>query len=109
MRTPNFILIFGDTLYYFEFKTSHLSHFSKPKIRVHLKFKVLFFTLQKSQKHSFPSRIDGLAKRVVNFMDSEMYLHAHLVNPHKKFLNVKGPSPHHTVQTECVMVLANHL
>jgi hypothetical protein len=30
------------------------SNFSKLKIGVRLKFKVLFFTLQKSQKHYFP-------------------------------------------------------
>jgi hypothetical protein len=76
---------------------------------VHLKFEALFFTLQKSQKHNFLPRIDGLAKRVVNFMDSEMYLLAHLINSHKTILHAKGPSPHHTVHTECVIVLANHL
>lgn len=49
-----------------------LPHYSKLKIRVHLRFEVLFFTLQKSQKHNFPPRTGGLTKRVINFMDSEM-------------------------------------
>ena len=38
------------------------------------KFEVLSFTLRKTRKHNFPRRRGGLAKRVVNFMDSEMYL-----------------------------------
>lgn len=109
MTTPNSIFIFGDTPYYFEFKTRLLSHFSKPKIGVLLKFEVLLFTLQKSQKHNFPPRTGGLTKKVVNFRGSEMYLLAHLVNLHKKFFNAKGLSPYHTVRTECVMVLAGHL
>jgi hypothetical protein len=110
VRTPNSLFIFGDTPYYFEFKTHLLSHFSKPKIREHLKFEVLFCTLQKSQKHNFPPQEQGgVTKRVVNFLDSEMYWLAHLVNKHKKFLNTKGPSTYHTVCTECVMVLANNL
>ena len=107
MRTPK--IISGDTPHYFEFKTRLLSRFSKPKIREHLKFEVLFFTLQKSQKHNFPPRTGGLTERAVNFMDSEMYLLAHLVNSHKKFLNTNGLSLYHTMRTERVMALANHL
>jgi hypothetical protein len=37
--------------YYFELKTHFFLHFSEPKIRVRLKFDVLFFTLRKSLKH----------------------------------------------------------
>jgi len=48
--------------------------FSEPKIGVQLKFKALFFTLQKSQKHHFPQKTSGLANRVVYFMDSKMCL-----------------------------------
>jgi hypothetical protein len=47
------------------------SLFSELKIGVHLKFKALFFTLQKSQKHHFPQKTSDLAKRVVHFMDSK--------------------------------------
>lgn len=62
--------------YYFKFKTLFFfpPYFPKLKIRVFLKFKVLCFTLQKSQKHHIPQRISGLIKRMVNFMNSEMNL-----------------------------------
>jgi hypothetical protein len=39
---------------------------------MHRKFNV-FFTLRKSRKLHFPRRTSGLAKTVVNFLDSEMY------------------------------------
>jgi hypothetical protein len=57
--------------YYFEIRThfSFFKHFPELKIRVHLKFEILLFTLQKSRKNIFPRRISGLAKRVVNFTD----------------------------------------
>jgi len=48
--------------------------FSELKIGVQLKFKALFFILQETQKHHFPQKTSGLAKRVVYFMDSKMCL-----------------------------------
>ena len=41
--------------------------FSQLKIRVCFEFEIFFSTLQKSLKHYFSHRINGLAKRVVNF------------------------------------------
>jgi len=38
---------------------------------VHLKFEVLFFTNQSSRKHNFLRRTSGLAKSVMNFIDSQ--------------------------------------
>jgi hypothetical protein len=55
-------------------RRTFFSHLAEPKIRVHCKFVVSFFTLRKPRKHHFPRRTSGLAKRVVNFTDSEMYL-----------------------------------
>jgi hypothetical protein len=52
--------------------------FSELKIGVHLKFKALFLILQKSQKHHFPKKTIGLAKRVVHFMDSKMCAYKNL-------------------------------
>jgi len=60
--------------YYFEFKTHLFSHFSELKIKMRLKFEVLFYTLWKSQKPNFSPKTSGLAERAVNFSDSEIYL-----------------------------------
>jgi hypothetical protein len=62
----------------------HLSsHFSEVKIRVRLKFEVLFFNLRKSQKHHFPRRTSDLVKGTVNFTDSEMYFFVKTFDSHK--------------------------
>lgn len=74
---------------------------------MYLKFKVLFFPLQKSQKHNFRRTTSVLAKRVVHFMDSEMSLLAKIVNLQKKVLNAKGLIPYHTIYTERHLLLDN--
>jgi len=53
------------TLYYFKFKMHLSSNFSKIKIRVCLKFQVLFFTPLESQKYQFLQRTSGLAEIVL--------------------------------------------
>jgi hypothetical protein len=56
----------------FEFKTHLIQYFSKLKIRVCLKFQVLFFTIRKPRTHNFP-RTSGLLTAVVNFTDTAMF------------------------------------
>jgi hypothetical protein len=50
--------------YCLEFKTHLYSHFFEMKIKVRLKFEVLFFSLRMSRKHYFPRRTNGLAKKI---------------------------------------------
>jgi hypothetical protein len=66
--------------YYFEFKTHFFRFFSELKISISLIFDVLFFTLRLPRKHNFPGRTSDLAKRVLNFSDSEIYLLAKVVD-----------------------------
>jgi len=90
-----------DISHYLENTTRIFPHFSEPKIRGRLKFKVLFSTLHKPQEHYFPRRTSGLAKGAEYFEDSEMYLPPKTVDSHKKFLNVKRPTPCYTIRADC--------
>ena len=72
--------------YYFDFKMHLFSHFSEIKIRARLKLEVLF-TLRKPRKHHCPRKTRGLAKRVVNFTDSEMEFLAKIVHIFNSLMN----------------------
>jgi hypothetical protein len=64
-----------------------LSHSSKLKIGMHLKFEVKFITNSNVSKTSFSSMKSGLAKRAVNFTDSKMYLLATTVDIFNSLIN----------------------
>jgi hypothetical protein len=65
-----------------EFKTHFFSHFSELKIRVRVKFEVLFFSFLNSRKTI------GLAEGAVNFRDSEMYFLEKIVGSYSKFFKI---------------------
>jgi hypothetical protein len=60
---------------------------SKLKVKACFKVKVLFFTFLKSQENHIAVRTSGLGKRVVNFMASEMYLLAKIVDFFNSLIN----------------------
>jgi hypothetical protein len=75
--------------YDFEFKPQLFSHFSELKIRLRLKFEVLFFHLRSSRKGRFPRKTGGLAKTVVNFTYSEIYIYIYIYICLQKFSTFK--------------------
>jgi len=75
--------------YYFEFNGALFLYFSKLKIWVRLKFKVLFIILRKPRKHHFPRKIRSIAKSVAYFTNTEVYLLAKIFDSHNKLLKAK--------------------
>jgi hypothetical protein len=51
-------------------------------------FEVLFFAPQKSGKHYFLQKTSSIAKRVINFVEGEMYLLAKTCFPETPFLKI---------------------
>jgi hypothetical protein len=49
--------------YHFEFKMHHSSYFSELKVKMPLKFEVLFFTILRCLKHNAPPRTSSFPKR----------------------------------------------
>jgi len=65
--------------HYFEFKTGFFRVVLDKKLRMYLKFEILFFTLRKSQNLRFSRRRIGFAKKnVVNFTSRELYLFSNI-------------------------------
>jgi hypothetical protein len=71
------------------FRRAYFPHFSELKITAQLKFRALFCTLIQSRKYRFPRTTSGLAKRVINFTGSEMYLLTNSFFHENPFLEVK--------------------
>jgi hypothetical protein len=94
----------NSVLHYFKFKMqfffTFFFYFSKLNVRACLNSRYYFSLFENLKKHHFPVRTSGLGKSVVNFMASETYLLAKiveffysLINAFKTYLRLSNYHP----------------